>query len=112
MKTKIDITSRMMIALRFALESRDSISVFPLTTIRPLPVRYASKILDHIDICQNIIDYTSIMLYRKAREGEGLINETITSPPVENIIDYPRLPIISPPVGKSGPGMYSSNSCS
>jgi len=25
---------------------------------------------------------------------------------------HPRFPIISPPVGKSGPGMYSSNSCS
>lgn len=25
---------------------------------------------------------------------------------------YPWLPIISPPVGKSGPGIYSSNSCS
>lgn len=38
-------TSFMIIADRFVLESSISTSVFPLTTTRPRPVRYASKIL-------------------------------------------------------------------
>jgi len=35
----------MIIAVRLVLESSNSISVFPLITTRPRPVRYASKIL-------------------------------------------------------------------
>ena len=45
-KKKIsEITSFMIIAVRFVLESSNSISVFPLTTTRPRPVRYASNML-------------------------------------------------------------------
>lgn len=44
-KTKI-FTSFIIIAILFVLESSNSTSVFPLTTIRPFPLRYASTILD------------------------------------------------------------------
>lgn len=40
------MTSFMIIAARFVLESSTSTSVFPLTVTRPRPVRYASKMLD------------------------------------------------------------------
>lgn len=39
-------TSFIIIAVRLVLESSNSISVFPLTTTRPRPVRYASKMLE------------------------------------------------------------------
>lgn len=40
------VTSFIITAVRFVLESSSSTSVFPLTVMRPRPVRYASKILD------------------------------------------------------------------
>lgn len=42
-------TSFIITAVRFVLESSSSTSVFPLTVMRPRPVRYASKILDKIN---------------------------------------------------------------
>lgn len=54
------ITSFIMTPILFDLESSSSTSVFPLTVMRPRPVRYASKILEKTIKCQCTIHTISL----------------------------------------------------
>ena len=70
--------------------------------MRPRPVLYASKMLMTRAVQQNLIN--------KIKNVRQIIEEMFDRLTEENT--HPRLPMINPPVGKSGPGMCSSSSCS